>query len=177
MQKDEMTVTFTPARHYSNRSPSYRNANRSLWGGFFLRGTDGPAIYFAGDTGRTRFFAEIRDCLGPPDLALFSIGSYLPDDLMAAVHLSPRDAERVFTPLQGTQVMAFHFGTWQQTDDGYRETLDAFRDALNREGVQERSFMTADNGFTLPSNNSRSPKRPPSEADLPPEAQKEAPTA
>lgn len=51
----EATVTFTPARHYSGRSPFHGDANRSLWGGFFLRAADGPGIYFAGDTARTRF--------------------------------------------------------------------------------------------------------------------------
>lgn len=41
----ETTVTFTPARHYSGRSPFHGDANRSLWGGFFLRAADGPGIY------------------------------------------------------------------------------------------------------------------------------------
>lgn len=148
----ETTVTFTPSRHYSGRSPFHRDANQSLWGGFFLRGTDGPGIYFAGDTGWTRFFAEVRDRLGAPDLALLSIGSYLPEDLMTSVHLSPRDAVRAFKTLHARQGMAFHFGTWQLADDGYQETLDDFRDALGREGVRESRFIAADNGFTLSSN-------------------------
>lgn len=174
---EEVTVTFTPARHYSGRSPFRGNANRSLWGGFFLRAADGPGIYFAGDTARTRFFAEIRDRLGPPDLALLSIGSYLPEDLMEAVHLSPHDAVRAFKTLRARQGMAFHFGTWQLADDGYQETLDDFREALEREGVQEASFIAPDNGFTLQSTGKNSPRPLPSDPGTPPESREEAPPA
>ncbi len=173
----ETTVTFTPARHYSGRSPFHGDANRSLWGGFFLRAADGPGIYFAGDTARTRFFAEIRDRLGSPDLALLSIGSYLPEELMAGVHLSPRDAVRAFKTLRARQGMAFHFGTWQLADDGYQETLDDFREALRREDVEEAFFIAADNGFTLPSNGEPSPQPLPSEPDIPPESQEGDPPA
>lgn len=171
------TVTFTPSRHYSGRSPFHGGANRSLWGGFFLRAADGPGIYFAGDTGWTRFFAEIRDRLGPPDLALLSIGSYLPEDLMAGVHLSPRDAVRAFRTLRARQGMAFHFGTWQLADDGYQETLNDFREALFREGVQETSFIAADNGFTLQSTGKTGPQPPPSDPGTPSGCREEAPPA
>lgn len=47
--------------------------------------------------------------------------------------------------------MAFHFGTWQLADDGYQETLDDFREALEREDVPPESFIAADNGLTLSS--------------------------
>lgn len=146
-----ITVTFTPAKHYSGRSPFHRNANRSLWGGFFLRQTDGPGIYFAGDTAWTRFFAEVRNRLGPPDLALLSIGSYRPEEFIATAHLTPGDAVRAFKTLRARQGMAFHFGTWQLADDGYQETLDDFREALEREDVPPESFIAADNGLTLSS--------------------------
>lgn len=171
----EATVTFTPSRHYSGRSPFHKDANRSLWGGFFLRETDGPGIYFAGDTGWTRFFAEIRDRLGAPDLAFLSIGSYLPEDLMAAVHLSPRDAVRAFKILRARRGMAFHFGTWQLADDGYQETLEDFREALEQEGVQESCFIAANNGFTLQSIEEPSPRPLPGAPALPQKPQGPAP--
>ncbi len=96
---------------------------------------------------------------------------------MAGVHLSPRDAVRAFKTLRARQGMAFHFGTWQLADDGYQETLDDFREALRREGVEEASFIAADNGFTLPSNGEPSPQPLPSEPDIPPESQEGDPPA
>lgn len=166
-----VTVTLTPAKHYSGRSPFHSDANRSLWGGFFVREQHGSGIYFAGDTAWTRFFADIRDRLGPPDLALLSIGAYKPEDFIATVHLTPHNAVRAFKTLKARQGMAFHFGTWQLADDGYQETLDDFRQALSLEGVPEHLFIAPDNGFTLPSTRLPSPRPDSTDTTRQPERQ------
>ena len=51
-------------------------------------------IYFAGDTGYTKFFKEIRRATtAAPDLALLPIGAYEPRCLHAGpVHMNPADA-------------------------------------------------------------------------------------
>ncbi|OYV40727.1 MAG: hypothetical protein B7Z81_01775, partial [Acidocella sp. 20-61-6] len=50
-----MTITATPARHFAARTLWDRNL--TLWGGFFLETPAGEKIYFAGDSGYTRFFS------------------------------------------------------------------------------------------------------------------------
>ena len=63
-------VTLTPAQHFSARTPFDRN--RALWGGFVVTARD-RRIFFAGDTGYTTHFREIRPNLlsthpaKPPD--------------------------------------------------------------------------------------------------------------
>ena len=68
-------ITLTPAQHFSARTPFDRN--RALWGGFMLV-VDGTRIFFAGDTAYAPFFRDIRQRLGPIDLALLPIGAYEP---------------------------------------------------------------------------------------------------
>ncbi len=67
-----LPITATPAKHFSARTPFDRN--RALWSGFVL--TVGKArIFFAGDTAYGPFFNDIRNRLGPIDLALLPIGA------------------------------------------------------------------------------------------------------
>lgn len=148
-----VTVSLTPAKHYSGRSPFHGDANQSLWGGFFIRDQDGPGIYFAGDTAWTHAFQDIRARLGAPDLALLSIGAYKPEDFIATVHLTPGEAVQAFKALDAQQGMACHFGTWQLADDGYQEALDDFHAALKDADIDESRFIARDNGFTLLSAN------------------------
>ncbi|HDP81170.1 MAG TPA: hypothetical protein ENN21_10060, partial [Spirochaetes bacterium] len=86
---DETVITFLPARHFSQRGTSDRN--KTLWGGFAVTTPEGP-IYFAGDTGMTKYFAEIRKKIGSPRLALLPIGAYKPRWFMKPAHTSPDDA-------------------------------------------------------------------------------------
>ena len=74
-------ITLTPARHFAARTPFDRN--RALWGGFMLQ-PDRLRIYFAGDTAYAGVFHDIRNRLGPIDLALLPIGAYEPRWFMQA---------------------------------------------------------------------------------------------
>src|SRR5579862_3955763 len=67
-----LPVAVTPAQHFSARSPLDRN--RALWGGFMLV-AEGARMFFAGDTAYASFFRDVRQRLGPVDLALLPIGA------------------------------------------------------------------------------------------------------
>ena len=70
-----MPITATPARHFSARTPVDRN--RALWSGFMVQAGH-ARILFAGDTAYAGIFHDIRQRLGPIDLALLPIGAYEP---------------------------------------------------------------------------------------------------
>src|SRR4051794_17971532 len=80
-----LTITLTPAQHFSARGPHDRN--RALWGGFTVD-SGATRIYFAGDTGYSPTFREIRRRLGPMDLALLPIGAYEPRWFMKDIHMN-----------------------------------------------------------------------------------------
>jgi L-ascorbate metabolism protein UlaG (beta-lactamase superfamily) len=141
----ETSVTATPARHFAARW--LHDGNRTLWSGFMLthRGT---RIYFGGDTGYTRFFSEIRDRLGSPDIALLPIGAYEPRWFMEVAHMNPADAVRAHQDLNSRVTIGMHFGTFQLT----AEPIDApERDlalALETAGISPTAFTTLDFGET-----------------------------
>jgi L-ascorbate metabolism protein UlaG (beta-lactamase superfamily) len=132
-------ITAIPARHFSRRGPS--DGNRTLWAGFMLQSPDGNVL-FAGDSGDGPHWADIRERLGAPDLALLPIGAYEPRWLMAPVHMDPAEAVRAHRTLGARRSVGMHFGTFRLTD----EAIDAPAQALAAEG--EPAFTTLGFGET-----------------------------
>ena len=61
----------------------------------------GARIFFAGDTAYAPFFRDVRQRLGPVDLALLPIGAYEPRWFMQIVHMNPAEAVQVqVTPVR-----------------------------------------------------------------------------
>ncbi|HEX5421458.1 MAG TPA: MBL fold metallo-hydrolase [Gammaproteobacteria bacterium] len=141
-----LTVTATPAHHFSGRT--LRDRNRTLWCGLTLHGPSG-SIFFAGDTGYAKHFTEIRERLGPPRLALLPIGAYEPQWFMRRVHLHPEDAVRAHVELGAGTSLGIHYGTFRLTDEGMDEPLNALALALAKAGISERVFLTPPHGVGL----------------------------
>ncbi len=82
-----ITITSTPARHFSGRS---LNSNQTLWSSYVLK-TPYKSFFIGGDSGYDTHFKEIGEKFGPFDLAILENGQYnkswkhihtLPDELM-----------------------------------------------------------------------------------------------
>jgi L-ascorbate metabolism protein UlaG (beta-lactamase superfamily) len=132
-----LPITLTPAQHFSARTPFDRN--RALWGGFVIALPE-ARIYFAGDTAYAPFFAEIRERLGPIDLALLPIGAYEPRWFMRAVHMNPEEAVHAHLDVRATFSIGMHFGTFQLTKEGIDEPLRALDEALRARAVPASTF-------------------------------------
>lgn len=139
-------VTYVPAQHWSRRGLTDRR--RMLWGGHVVE-TPAGRIYFAGDTGYGRHFAEIRQRFGPPDLSLLPIGAYEPRWFMAAQHMNPDDAVRAHLDLQARFSIAMHFGTFQLTDEDIDAPAQALATARTAHGVAPEAFALPGFGQTL----------------------------
>jgi L-ascorbate metabolism protein UlaG (beta-lactamase superfamily) len=137
-----LTITATPARHFSARTPFDRN--RTLWGGFMLRTAAGQVL-FAGDSAAGSHWDDIRVRLGPPDVALLPIGAYEPRWFMAAAHMNPQEAVQAHGALGARRSVGMHFGTFQLTDEAFEAPLDALAAALRVAGMDPDEFST--NGF------------------------------
>ncbi len=136
-----LTITATPAQHFSARSVSDRNA--TLWCGFVVETPKGT-IYFAGDTGFGAFVEAIAARFPSIDCALIPIGAYEPSWMMQPVHTNPDEAIRMHDILQAKHSLGIHHGTFRLTDepqDEPRERIEALRG--------ERDFKALPNGGTL----------------------------
>ena len=134
-----LPITLTPAHHFSARTPLDRN--RALWGGFRLV-AGRRRIFFAGDTAYAPFFRDVRQRLGPIDLALLPIGAYEPRWFMRAVHMNPAEAVQAHLDLDATESIGMHFGTFQMTTEGIDEPLSALDDARRTRSVAPTRFRT-----------------------------------
>jgi L-ascorbate metabolism protein UlaG (beta-lactamase superfamily) len=141
-----MPVTLTPAHHFSARTPFDRN--RALWGGFVLE-VAASRIYFAGDTAYVPFFAEVRQRLGPIDLALLPIGAYEPRWFMRPVHMNPAEAVQAHIDLESRKSIGMHFGTFQLTTEGIDDPLRALEEARLARAVAPADFQTLSFGETV----------------------------
>ncbi|WP_297492080.1 MBL fold metallo-hydrolase [Acidocella sp.] len=140
-------ITGTPARHFSARTLWDRN--ETLWGGLYLN-YKGHRIFFAGDTGYTKYFAEIRRRLGAPTLAMLPIGAYEPRWMMGPVHLNPADAVQAMLDLHAVRAVGMHFGTFQLTAEPIDAPLHDLRAAMRAADQELERFFTLDAGESAP---------------------------
>ena len=141
-----MSMTATPAHHFSARTPFDRN--RALWSGFMI-GVAGRRIYFAGDTAYVPIFREIRARLGVADLSLLPIGAYEPRWFMRSVHMNPAEAVRAHLELETRRSIAMHFGTFQLTTEGIDEPVVALDRALEAHNVPPAAFSVIAEGESV----------------------------
>ncbi|MGN2641755.1 MBL fold metallo-hydrolase [Nocardia takedensis] len=89
----DLVLTCTEARHFSGRGLI---RNTTLWASWSLIGPT-RRVYFGGDTGYTKAFAEAGAAHGPFDLTLLPIGAY--DEHWPDVHMNPEESVRAHADL------------------------------------------------------------------------------
>lgn len=140
-----LSVTLVPAFHWSKRNLLI--SNESLWGGFVIQ-KDGFTVYFAGDTGYSDHFKQIKQKFPAIDVALLPIGSYEPPEIMKLVHLNPEEAVLAAQDLDSKQNIGIHFGTFRLTDEGIDDPIFELERAVYEQEL-EAPFVAPKNGETF----------------------------
>ena len=114
-----LTLTATPARHFSGRGLFDRN--HTLWASWAVKG---PAhtVFHSGDTGPFNGFAAIGLEHGPFDLTLMKIGAY--DNAWPDIHLNPEQAVAAHADLRGKALLPIHWGTFNLAFHRWDEPAD-----------------------------------------------------
>jgi len=102
-----LTITATPAQHFSGRSLVDRNS--TLWSSFVLA-TSKRRVFYSADTGPTKELADIGAKLGPFELTMIEIGAWHP--AWGLIHLGPQRALEAFFQLGGGTFLPIHWGTF-----------------------------------------------------------------
>ncbi len=102
---DELTIHFLPANHNSGRSLHKRN--QTLWGGWLFEWRD-YRIYFAGDTGYSAVFKDIKKRVGAVDVCLMPIAAWY----WRHGHFAPEDAIQAAEDLSCKVFIPWGWGTW-----------------------------------------------------------------
>ncbi|MEZ5741747.1 MAG: MBL fold metallo-hydrolase [Burkholderiaceae bacterium] len=143
----ELRVWFVPAQHWSARSLTDRN--ESLWGGWVIQDAQDYRVWFAGDSGYTRDFAEIGARFGGVDLALLPVGAYEPRWFMAQAHVNPDEAVKAHLDVRSRLSIGIHWGTFELTDEPLDQPITDLAAALARYQVAPSSFRLLRHGETL----------------------------
>jgi L-ascorbate metabolism protein UlaG (beta-lactamase superfamily) len=115
---NKMKITYVPSQHWSKRA--LFDTNDSLWGGYVLE-YEGKRVYHAGDSGYFEGFTEIRERLGPIDLAFLPIGAYSPSWFMRPAHMDPWEAVQAANDLEAREVIPIHYGTFRLSSEPLTE--------------------------------------------------------
>ncbi len=147
-------LMLVPAQHWSARGVNDRM--KTLWGGFAMFAPD-CHLFYAGDTGYSRDFSDIRQrCAarqtpaqgGGFDIALLPIGAYEPRWFMTEQHVNVEEALKIHRDLGAKRSLGVHWGTFELTDEPLDEPprqLASQREAL---GIAEQQFFTLAVGQT-----------------------------
>jgi N-acyl-phosphatidylethanolamine-hydrolysing phospholipase D len=150
----EAEVTLVPAQHWSSRGP--RDALATLWGGFAVLAPD-CHLLFAGDTGYSRDFSDIRRRFesrqtaeqgGGFDIALLPIGAYEPRWFMSAQHVNVEEALQIHDDLGAKRSLGVHWGTFELTDESLDEPPRKLAELRAARGMPEDEFFVLAIGET-----------------------------
>lgn len=128
-----LTLTATPARHFSGRSPTMSDQDLTLWAGWVIQGPTHRAFY-SGDTAMFPGFREIGERLGPFDLTMIEVGAY--NALWADVHLGPEQAVQAHKDVRGAVMLPVHWGTFNLALHPYTEPIERVLIAAQKAGVK-----------------------------------------
>ena len=140
-----LRVTAVPVQHFSGRTALDRN--RTLWAGFVLEAA-GKKVFFAGDTGYSKDFADIGKRFAPIDLALIPIGAYNPRGFMRPVHVDPEEAVRIHQDVGSTLSVGMHWGTFRLTLEPLDEPPRRLAQALSDAKIPPERFWVMQHGET-----------------------------
>ena len=145
-QAEGITISFTPAKHWTARGLFDRNT--CLWGSFAVN-SKSTNIFFGGDTAYCDVFTKIGTKFGPFDMSLLPIGAYKPRYFMKHHHCDPEEAVQIHKDLQSKRSLAIHWGTFPLADEDVVEPALELARVRRRAGVQPSAFFTLRIGETV----------------------------
>ena len=123
--EDDFAIHVLPARHYSGRGMI---RNKTFWAGFALT-TPERRLFFSGDSGYGKHFAEIGKRFDGFDLVVLDCGQY--DESWRYVHMTPEDAAKAAEDLRARALLPAHAGrfaiAYHAWDDPFRRIAAASR--------------------------------------------------
>ncbi|MCW5135966.1 MBL fold metallo-hydrolase [Burkholderia cenocepacia] len=114
-----VTLTATPAQHFSGRS--LFDGNSTLWASWVIVDDD-LRLFFSGDTGYFDGFREIGERLGPFDVTLIETGAY--DTQWPYVHMQPEETVQAHIDLRGRWLIPIHNGTFDLAMHRWQEPFE-----------------------------------------------------
>jgi N-acyl-phosphatidylethanolamine-hydrolysing phospholipase D len=127
----------------------------------------GYSMYYSGDTGYSKDFADIASRFGKFDFAQIPVGCYEPRWFMGNQHVNEPEAIQIHRDVRSAFSVGVHWGTFRLCDDPIDQVLDEFPKAaefvlpaLGQTFILQRAGQTQTQAATSAAPSS-SPKNPP----------------
>lgn len=122
---DDLSVTITPARHFSGR---FLKRNPTLPVSYVFK-TPERSVFYSGDTAYGKHFADIAQRLGPFDFAVMEDGQY--NEQWHNVHMMPEEMVDAATILGARAVLPVHNSKFILSEHRWDEPLNRVLDAAS----------------------------------------------
>lgn len=116
--KNDIKITFTPARHFSGRK---FNRNNTLWTSYVLE-TSTKKLFLGGDSGFDTHFKTIGEKFGPFDYAILENGQY--NEAWKYIHALPEDVIQASLDLKAKKIIPVHSGKFALALHAWDEPLE-----------------------------------------------------
>ncbi|MFD2673552.1 MBL fold metallo-hydrolase [Marinicrinis sediminis] len=124
---DGLKLACTPARHYSGRGLSGRDA--SLWCSWVIQG-DQHKVYFSGDSGYGPHFKEIGAAYGPFDATFMECGQY--DERWSAIHMMPEETVQAHLDVKGKLLFPIHWSAFTLAFHSWTDPVERAKKAAEQ---------------------------------------------
>ena len=145
--QEHLTITATPAQHWSRRG--INDYNRTLWGSWHVS-LGKFNLWFGGDTGYNEHqFVAIGERLPQVDIALIPIGAYEPQNFMRISHISPREAVQIFQDIKARSAIGIHWGTFSLSAEPLLAPISDLEAAAQLANLKPEQFVAPVLGRTF----------------------------
>jgi L-ascorbate metabolism protein UlaG (beta-lactamase superfamily) len=141
----ELTIHFLPANHRSGRS--MYESRQTLWGGWLFEWNN-QRVYFAGDTGYSDVFKDMRKRYGEMDICLMPISAYF----QRQWHFTPEDAIQASEDLGCQTLIPWGWGTWVMSFEHILEPPRRLQFAFDKMQPENMELRILKMGETLTPN-------------------------
>ncbi|WP_370897803.1 MBL fold metallo-hydrolase [Chryseobacterium gossypii] len=116
--KNDITIVYTPARHFSGRKI---RRNGTLWTSYVLQ-TPTKKIFLGGDSGYDSHFKMIGDQYGPFDFAIIENGQY--NQAWRYIHALPEDVIQASIDVRAKNIIPVHSSKFALALHAWNEPLE-----------------------------------------------------
>ena len=140
-QLSELTITATPAQHFSGRG--LFDKDETLWASWVIE-HKGTKLFYSGDGGYFSGFKEIGKRYGPFNFTMIETGAY--NALWREIHMTPEESLQAHLDVKGEFMIPVHNGTFDLALHDWFEPFERIVTLVKQQGV---SLLTPTFGETV----------------------------
>lgn len=141
VQVKGVTLTATPAQHFSGRA--LNDKNKTLWSSWAIKGEQG-SFFFSGDSGYFDQFKVIGEKLGPFDVSFMETGAY--NKMWSEIHMLPSESAQAHLDVNAKYMFPIHNGTFDLSLHTWTDPFEQITQQAKDKGI---NLLTPDMGQKL----------------------------